>query len=93
MLLKKGNTFILAPPIYEGEFFNYKGSNKVVLIAVVDHDYCLCYVYVGAIRRNSNGRISETKQHSVAKNNKKYSVTYYPEHVESLNIRCAGKQV
>ena len=48
---------IQAPPNCGSEFFNYKGSNSVVLMAIVDHDYCFRYVNIGANGRNSDGGI------------------------------------
>lgn len=38
-------------------FFNYKGSFSIVLLAVVDHDYCFRYLDVGANGRCSDGGI------------------------------------
>lgn len=48
---------IEAPPNCGSEYFNYKGSNSVVLMAVVDHDYCFRYVNIGANGRNSDAGI------------------------------------
>jgi hypothetical protein len=39
----------------EVNFFNYKGTNSIVLVAIVDHDYC--FRYIGANWRNSDGGI------------------------------------
>lgn len=48
---------IKAHPNCGSEYFNYKGSNSVVLIAVVDHDYYFRYVNIGANGRNSDAGI------------------------------------
>lgn len=39
------------------EFFNYKNSFSIVLLAVVDYNYCFTYIDVGAKGRNSDGGI------------------------------------
>lgn len=48
---------IQAPPNCGSEFWNYKGSNSIVFLAIVDHDYCFRYISVGAKGRNSDGGI------------------------------------
>lgn len=61
---------IQAPPNCGSEYFNYKGSNSVVLMAVVDHDYCFRYVNIGANGRNSDGGIfKNSKLRSDLENN------------------------
>lgn len=48
---------IQAPPNCGSEFWNYKGSNSIVLLAIVDHDYCFRYISVGSNGRNADGGI------------------------------------
>ncbi|XP_018571690.1 putative nuclease HARBI1 [Anoplophora glabripennis] len=48
---------IQAPGHCGSEFWNYKGTNSIVLMAIVNHDYCFSYINTGATGRNSDGGI------------------------------------
>lgn len=48
---------VKCPPGTISDFFNYKSTFSIVLLACVDHDYCFTYIDVGAKGRNSDGGI------------------------------------
>ena len=48
---------ILAPPCSGSQFYNYKGTYSVVLLAVVDAIYCFRVVESGAYGKGSDGGI------------------------------------
>lgn len=51
---------IRPPPDFGSDFFNYKGINSFILLAVVDDDYCFSFIHIGAIRRCSNGSVFQS---------------------------------
>lgn len=51
------HVMIRAPPDCGSDFFNYKESNSIILLAVVDDDYCFTYINIGANGRCSDGGV------------------------------------
>jgi len=53
-----GKHIVIQAPAHSGSmFYNYKGSYSLVLLAVVDHDYCFTAVDIGNYGHNSDGGI------------------------------------
>ncbi|CDQ61305.1 unnamed protein product [Oncorhynchus mykiss] len=50
---------IQAPPCLGSQFYNYKGTYSVVLLAVVDAIYCFRVVDVGAYGKGSDGALQD----------------------------------
>lgn len=44
-------------PDDSSDYYNYKGSHSVILLALVDHDYCFSYVDIGTNGRASDGGV------------------------------------
>ncbi|CAH1973525.1 unnamed protein product [Acanthoscelides obtectus] len=54
------HVLIEAPPHTGSKYFNYKGSFSVVLMAIVEHNYCSAYFKVGTKGSNSDGSIFQS---------------------------------
>lgn len=51
------HVLIMAPPNCGIECYNYKGTNSVVLLSMVDYNYCFSYVSIGSRGSESDGGI------------------------------------
>lgn len=60
------HVLIRRPPNSTSEFFNYKGTYSIVLLAVVDADYCFRYIDVGSDGRASDSTIFQTSTFNCA---------------------------
>lgn len=63
------HVMIRAPANCGSEFFNYKGTNSIILLAVADDDYCFRYINVGCPGRQSDGGVFQQSSLSEALEN------------------------
>lgn len=59
---------IKAPPKSELEFYNYKHQYSIILLALVDHNYCFTYIDVGA-KASDGGVFRESSFFEALENN------------------------
>lgn len=57
---------IKRPPNSSSQFFNYKGNYSIVLLAVVDADYCFRYIDVGSDGRASDSTVFKNSTFNIA---------------------------
>lgn len=66
-----GKHVVIRPPPFSGsEYYNYKHSFSIVLLAVADANYCFRYIDVGAQGRHSDGGVFDNSslKESIEKN-------------------------
>lgn len=67
---------ILPPPHSGTEYYNYKHYFSIVLLAIVDYDYCFMFAEIGAQGRISDGGVFN--QSSISKKNSDNSINLPP---------------
>ena len=72
-----------------GEFYNYKGTERIVLMAIVDANYCFIFVNVGCQGRISDGGVfRNTEFYRKLENNDLYLPQ--DEALPGRTIQCAS---